>query len=92
VCGNAESRAIAKYIVDKYNLTFLVGTTPKEKATINKWLESKSQNFSPTTVSLLRETYYARMQNRPVDEKIKATSIWLGIPTLWRMLSTHLCC
>jgi len=73
VHGNAESRAIAKYIVDKYKLTFLVGTTPKEKATINKWVESESQNFYPAVLPLVRDAFYARMQNRPVDEKIKAT-------------------
>jgi len=73
--GIFESRAIAKYIVDKYKLTFLVGTTPKEKATINKWVESESQNFSPAAVPLVREAFYARIQNRPVDEKIKATGM-----------------
>jgi len=73
--GVFESRAIAKYIVDKYKLTSLVGTTPKEKATINKWVESESQNFSPAVLPLLQETFYSMMQNRAIDEKIKATGI-----------------
>jgi len=75
VRGNAESQAIAKHIVDKYNLTFLVGTTPKEKATINKWVESESQNFYPAGLPLLGESIRSQRENRPVDEKIKATSM-----------------
>jgi len=73
--GVFESRAIAKYIVDKYNLTFLVGTTPKERATINQWVESESQNFNAAVSPLLKEAFRSRIENRPLDEKVKATSM-----------------
>jgi len=73
--GIFESRAIAKYIVDKYNLTFLVGTTVEERATINQWVESESQNFSAGVAPLLFELFYSRIENRPVNEKVKATTM-----------------
>jgi len=73
--GIFESRAIAKYIADKYELTSLVGKTLKEKAAINQWIESESQNFHPTVGPLMRELFMSRMLKRAADEKLIATSL-----------------
>ncbi|CAM6069066.1 unnamed protein product [Sphagnum tenellum] len=44
-----ESRAIARYISDKYEGqgTALFGKTEREKALVNQWLEVESQNYNP---------------------------------------------
>jgi len=73
--GIFESRAIAKYIVDKYGLTYLVGKTAKERAAINEWVESESNNFHPTVGPLMKELFISRVFKRPADEKLIATSL-----------------
>jgi len=75
VGGNAESRAIAKYIVDKYKLTSLVGETLKERASVNQWVESESHNFHPTVGPLMKELFISRVFKRAPDEKLITTSL-----------------
>lgn len=73
--GNTESRAIAKYLVEKFNITYLVGKSLRERAIINQWIESESQNFHPAVSPVIREMFMSRVFKRPVDEKLISSSL-----------------
>lgn len=70
-----ESRAIAKYIVDKYELTFLSGKTLKERAIITQWTEAETNNFYQAMFPMVRDGIFARVQNRPADANLIATGL-----------------
>ncbi|KAG0625845.1 hypothetical protein M758_2G083900 [Ceratodon purpureus] len=69
-----ESRAIARYIAEKYDGLdgSLLGKTLKERAAINQWVESEAQNFYPPLAPMMKEIYVARAMSRPMDEELMA--------------------
>ena len=72
--GSAESRAIARYIAEKYEdkCPTLLGKTPKERATINSWMESEAHNVHPAVAPGIREVFLSAAFKRPVNEEILA--------------------
>jgi glutathione S-transferase len=67
----AESRAIARYLAEKYQDQGvpLLGKTLKERAIINQWCEVESQNFNVAAASLIREMYMSSLEKRPINEE-----------------------
>jgi glutathione S-transferase len=68
-----ESRAIARYISDKYEGqgTALFGKTEREKALVNQWLEVESQNYSPCVRKIVFECVFAQiLEGRPTNEAV----------------------
>lgn len=67
----AESRAIARYLAEKYKDQGvpLLGKTLKERAVINQWCEIESQNFNVAAASLIREMYMSSLERRPINEE-----------------------
>jgi glutathione S-transferase len=72
-----ESRALAKYFVEKYEGTgpSLLGKTLKEKAIINTWMESEAHNFHPTVSPMVKEIFFSMMFKRPRNEEIISTGL-----------------
>ena len=68
----AESRAIAKYIAEKYEdkCPILLGQTLKERAVINTWMESEAHNVYPAAAPVILELHLSRAHKRPVNEEI----------------------
>jgi glutathione S-transferase len=68
----AESRAIARYISDKFESqgTPLFGKTAKDKALVNQWLEVESQNYNPCVSSIVYQLVFAPKQGRQGDETV----------------------
>jgi glutathione S-transferase len=68
-----ESRAIARYISDKYEGQgiALFGKTEREKALVNQWLEVESQNYNPCAGKIVFECVFAQiLQGRPTNEAV----------------------
>lgn len=65
----AESRAIARYIAEKY-CGHLLGATPLERAAVNQWVESEAHNVYPVAQPMVREILMARGFQRPVNEEM----------------------
>ncbi|KAH9573013.1 hypothetical protein CY35_02G183800 [Sphagnum magellanicum] len=68
-----ESRAIARYISDKYEGqgTALFGKTEREKALVNQWLEVESQNYNPCAWTIAFECIFAQsFEGRPTNESV----------------------
>ncbi|KAG0622267.1 hypothetical protein M758_3G085500 [Ceratodon purpureus] len=57
-----ESRAIARYLAEKFHSqgTALLGTTPREKALVNQWIEVESQNFNKPVGQILLHTVFSK--------------------------------
>lgn len=72
----AESRAIARYLAEKYQSqgTPLLGTTRKEKAAIHQWTETEAHIFTPACSTMVRELFLAELRDRPVNSEIIETS------------------
>ncbi|XP_059636694.1 glutathione S-transferase F10-like [Cornus florida] len=70
-----ESRAICRYITDKYpnkGNKGLYGTNPLEKASIDQWLEAEGQSFNPPSSALVFQLAFApRMKIKPDERLIK---------------------
>jgi glutathione S-transferase len=64
--GDAESRAIIRYIATKYENqgTSLLGSSLAEKALVEQWLEVEAQNFNPAVKDSLKQA-----STSPVDEE-----------------------
>ncbi|CAK9872178.1 unnamed protein product [Sphagnum jensenii] len=68
-----ESRAIARYISDKYEGqgTALFGKTVRDKALVNQWLEVESQNYNPCVWKIVFECVFSQMfEGRPTNEAV----------------------
>jgi len=67
-----ESRAIARYISDKFEDqgTPLFGKTSKERALVNQWFEVESQNYQPAIGSLVAQLVFYPMKGLATDEKV----------------------
>ncbi|CAI7882950.1 unnamed protein product, partial [Closterium sp. NIES-54] len=65
-----ESRAIARYVADKYaeQGTNLLGSTLKERALVNLWLEVESQNYNPPISGLIAEKIFKPRKGLATDE------------------------
>ncbi|XP_024400995.1 glutathione S-transferase [Physcomitrium patens] len=72
-----ESRAIARYIAEKYEGqgTPLLGKSLKERAIIYQWIESEGQNFHPCVGPVVREMFVAPREKRPVNEEVISTCL-----------------
>ncbi|KAK8945253.1 Glutathione S-transferase F10 [Platanthera zijinensis] len=72
---SAESRAISRYICDKYadqGYKALFGNSILERARIDQWLEAESQNFNPPSSVLVFQLAFApRMGLKQDPEAIK---------------------
>jgi glutathione S-transferase len=73
--GNSESRAICRYICEKYadqGNKGLYGTNPLAKASIDQWLEAEGQSFSPPSSALVFQLAFApRMKIKQDQVAIK---------------------
>ncbi|KAG8378010.1 hypothetical protein BUALT_Bualt08G0093600 [Buddleja alternifolia] len=68
-----ESRAISRYICDKYanqGNKGLYGTNPLEKASIDQWLEAEGQNFNPPSAVLVFQLAFAPRMKIKQDESL----------------------
>ncbi|KAL3641045.1 hypothetical protein CASFOL_016013 [Castilleja foliolosa] len=68
-----ESRAISRYICDKYasqGNRGLYGTNPLQKASIDQWLEAESQSFNPPSSVLVFQLAFAPRMKIKQDEKL----------------------
>jgi glutathione S-transferase len=65
-----ESRAIIRYLVDKYENKSLVGKTVKERALVNQWWEVESQDFNPPTSSIVSQRVFKAMFGLTCDEQV----------------------
>lgn len=72
-----ESRAIARYISDKHESqgTKLFGSTLKERALVNQWIEVESQNYNPAVSSIVFQIVFTPMfglkrNDAVVDEQV----------------------
>lgn len=65
-----ESRAIIRYLVDKYENKSLVGKTVKERALVNQWWEVESQDFNPPTSSIVSQRVFKAMFGQTCDEQV----------------------
>ncbi|GJP30129.1 hypothetical protein CLOM_g22515 [Closterium sp. NIES-68] len=65
-----ESRAIARYVADRYadQGTNLLGSTLKERALVNLWLEVESQNYNPPISGLIAEKVFKLRKGLTTDE------------------------
>lgn len=69
-----ESRAIAKYIAEKYRNqgTPLLGKTLQEEAIIDQWVECEAHNLYPVAQPMVLEILMSRGMKRPTNEKLVA--------------------
>lgn len=68
-----ESRAISRYICDKYankGNKGLFGINPLEKASIDQWLEAEGQTFNTPSLALVFQLVFAPMMKRKPDENV----------------------
>jgi len=65
-----ESRAILRYIVDKYENKSLVGKTLKERALVNQWWEVESQNFNPPIASIVFQRVFTSFFGLKCNEEV----------------------
>ncbi len=68
----AESRAIARYIAEKFEHqgTPLFGKTVKDRALVDQWLEVESQNYNPAASSIVSQVVFASYWGLATDEKV----------------------
>ncbi|KAI3757312.1 hypothetical protein L6452_04846 [Arctium lappa] len=68
-----ESRAICRYIADKYpskGTMGLFGTNPLVKASIDQWLEAESQSFNPPSSILAFQLVFAPRMKLKQDKAL----------------------
>ncbi|KAG6542780.1 hypothetical protein Mapa_015857 [Marchantia paleacea] len=53
-----ESRAIVRYIATNYEGLNLLGSTPKEKAMVDQWVEVEGHSFETPVVNILVELFF----------------------------------
>lgn len=74
----AESRAICRYISDKYEkqgTNLFPGETPQQKALVEQWLEVESQNFNPLVTSIVFNIVFGpAVYGVPCDDKAVESS------------------
>lgn len=77
-----ESRAISKYICNKYGNQGnkgLFGTNALEKASIDQWLEAEGQSFNPPSSVLVFQLAFApRMKLKQDENQIKQNEVKLS--------------
>ena len=69
---HAESRAIARYISEKFEHqgTPLFGKTLKDRALVNQWLEVESQTYNPPIYRIVSEVTFAKDKGLTTDENV----------------------
>jgi glutathione S-transferase len=69
-----ESRAIARYIVNKWASegTDLTGKTAAEKALTDTWLEVEGQNYNPPISTIVAQKFFSPMYGGTTDEQVVA--------------------
>lgn len=67
-----ESRAISRFICHKYEGkgTPLYGSSPKDKALVEQWLEVESQNYNPPCSAIVVEKVFKPFRGGQADEAI----------------------
>ena len=68
----AESRAICRYLAEKYagHGTALLGKTLKEKALVSQWWEVESQNYNPPTSSIVFQKVFAAHMGAQTNDSV----------------------
>jgi glutathione S-transferase len=69
--SNSESRAICRYICEKYadkGNKGLYGTDPLSKASIDQWVEAEGQSFNPPSSALVFQLAFAPRMNIKQDK------------------------
>lgn len=69
--NDSESRAICRYICEKYKETGnkgLYGANPLAKASIDQWLEAEGQSFQPPSAALVFQLAFAPRMKVKQDE------------------------
>ena len=77
-CWWAESRAIIRYIANKYSEkgSLLTGKTLEEKAKVEQWLEVESQNYNGPISTVVSEIVFKpHYRGLPTDEKVVAENL-----------------
>lgn len=70
---NSESRAICRYICEKYadkGNKGLYGTNPLAKASIDQWLEAEGQSFNPPSSALVFQLAFAPRMKIKQDQVV----------------------
>ncbi|ERM96285.1 hypothetical protein AMTRI_Chr09g34950 [Amborella trichopoda] len=68
-----ESRAISRYIVDKYQdqgTPGLLGSNFIERASIDQWIEAEAQSFQPPSGALVFQLFFAPLMGLKTDKVI----------------------
>lgn len=70
---NEESRAICRYICDKYSNQGnkgLYGTNPLVKASIDQWIEAEGQTFNPPSSIVMFQLFFGPRMKISKDENL----------------------
>ncbi|GJP33215.1 hypothetical protein CLOM_g17771 [Closterium sp. NIES-68] len=87
-----ESRAIARYISDKHagQGTELLGSTLKERALVNQWLEVEAQNYNSPISQLIAEKVFKPMFGGGEPDQAKAAEHKARLSTVLDVYEAHL--
>ncbi|GJP40975.1 hypothetical protein CLOM_g628 [Closterium sp. NIES-68] len=87
-----ESRAIARYIADKNSSqgTDLLGSTLKERALVNQWLEVEAQNYNPPISALIAEKVFKPMFGGGEPDEAKAAELKAKLSVVLDVYEAHL--
>ncbi|KAG6542783.1 hypothetical protein Mapa_015860 [Marchantia paleacea] len=67
-----ESRAIVRYIATNYEGLNLLGSTPKEKAMVDQWVEVEGHSFEPPVLKILVELFFGPK----FVQKVPDVAVW----------------
>lgn len=65
-----ESRAIARYLDEKFPQPSLHGEGLKGRALVEQWISIESANFTPSAMKIIMAALFAPMGGKPVDAKV----------------------
>ncbi|CAI5467508.1 unnamed protein product [Closterium sp. Yama58-4] len=87
-----ESRAIARYIAEKNSGqgTDLLGSTLKERALVNQWLEVEAQNYNPPLSALIAEKVFKPMFGGGQPDLAKAEELKAKLSKVLDVYEAHL--
>ncbi|CAI5479699.1 unnamed protein product [Closterium sp. Yama58-4] len=87
-----ESRAIARYVAEKNagQGTDLLGSTLKERALVNQWLEVEAQNYNPPLSALIAEKVFKPMFGGGEPDQAKAEELKAKLSKVLDVYEAHL--
>jgi glutathione S-transferase len=65
-----ESRAICRYVDEKFGGPKLHGTDLKSRALIEQWISVETSNFTPPAMKIIMSAFFGPMMGKPVDDAV----------------------